>query len=205
MEAKHVIATLTTVLLLIACSTSPHFGDSYTVIIDPSFDETDAASFPIALQSWEALAAGHLHFTSRVAKPGDCSSDKPGQICIIAASLAEVGANDNGSGTGWLGFTNINDNGGSHIYMSVSNDTKFSTDQFATIVAHELGHAMGLAHTLPTTFTVMLPGWYSEGKPNAPLPTCNDYAQFADVRGISHVNASCPSGGSYVLNGDGTD
>jgi hypothetical protein len=71
-----------------------------------------------------------------------------------------------------------------------------------TIVAHELGHALGCGHTTARTANVMFP--YVTVINQAKLPTCNDLAQAMHVRGQSDIDQSCPQGGSYTLNGDGT-
>lgn len=201
---KKIIGSLALLLYASACS-GPSFGDDYVVLIDPKFDEVDRLAITYALDAWIIISDGKLHLTSVIGKPGQCEGDQPGQICLMAASLQEISQYDHGTGDGWLGYCNIDNNGGSHIYMSMSKDIGLSVGQFSIVVQHELGHSFGLSHTGGQYLSIMLPSWTAYGASVAPYVECSDWQQFCDIRSMDSHNKDCPLGGHYVLNGDGSN
>jgi hypothetical protein len=192
-------------------SFGPVYSNSYSVLIDPTFDAEDQTAIVNAIQSWEDISDKQFSFKWSLIQPGQCTGkpslfDDPlqsGQICIRPTTVAFLVANggEGKNNSDWIGvtFRNQYDNT-SMVYIPISRDMGYDISIMTTIISHELGHALGCGHTTARTANVMFP--YLNGQ--AKLPTCNDLAQAMHVRGQSDIDQSCPQGGSYTLNGDGT-
>jgi hypothetical protein len=187
------------------------YSNDYQVLIDPTFDAEDQTAIVNAIQSWEDISDKQFSFKLSIIQTGQCVGkpsifDDPlqaGQICIRPATVAFLVANggEGKNNSDWIGvtFRNQYDNT-SMIYIPLSRDTGYNLTSMTTIMGHELGHALGCGHTTARTANVMFP--YLNGQ--AKLPTCNDLAQAMHDRNQIDVDQSCPQGGSYTLNGDGT-
>jgi predicted Zn-dependent protease len=187
-------ATLIVSLLFIAiisCTISP--GYTYSVVIDPTFSSEDKAAIIAGLNSWEHITDGAFSVAS--ISYGACNTND-NQICFVPSNEAQIDmirGSQIGDIIGFTYRTYSNDN--STIYIPLDRTVGFSPDTMTTIFAHEIGHALGLSHTQEGT--VMC---YEAGC-DAPLPTCNDYQQWKDVRNITTDDFFCPKGGTYVLTG----
>jgi hypothetical protein len=175
-----------------------HYGDHYTVSLDPALPTAYQSDAVAAVESWEAITGNATRLDVSVGLPGDCSGiPDPGHVCVFASSTAEIAAT---GGPSDLAFTRRWTSDGSDTYLPLDRMAALTDVQVTTVMAHELGHAMGLMHTTPATSNVMYPEWDHV----ATLPTCNDYAQWSDLRGPESfaTNPACLQGGSYALSGE---
>jgi hypothetical protein len=177
------------------------YGDHYNVVIDPSLGPVNIQATLDAVDSWVAITDGALSFDVSIATPGECNGSlEAHRVCIYAETTAQFEALEAEENLhGLLGLTFREHYDGSNIWIPLTDN--YGVGGMTTIIAHELGHAMGLGHTTDATSNVMYPGWSHV----APVPTCNDLAQLMSLRGQSDTNTSCPTSGSFTLNGDSTD
>lgn len=163
MKALALIACLALIQLLWGCARAD-IRDEYDVTVESSFSTADQASIIAGLDDWQAKVPVRLHVTIGLScPPGD------GQICIqnVSAHTAEEqagrpvsGDTDPGDGAIWLDTVLVD-----------------SYHDVQMVSAHEVGHAMGLVHEGPGN--LMSPG----AKTAVPRVTCNDAAQWYQVRG----------------------
>jgi|HubBroStandDraft_5_1064220.scaffolds.fasta_scaffold08865_7 hypothetical protein len=179
------------------------YGDHYNVVIDPSLGPVNIQATLDAVDSWVAVTDGALSFEVSLATPGECNGSlEAHRVCVYAETTAEFKALESQQGvSGDYALTFREHYDGANVWIPTTIDSGYDVGQMTTIIAHELGHAMGLGHTTDAHSGVMYPGWSHV----APLPTCSDLAQLMSLRGQSDIDDSCPQGGSYQLNGDGTN
>lgn len=157
---------------------------TYTVSVDPELTENDGVSLissdvlpmiAAAADAWEAAVPGlHLHLAVR-----ECT-EQPGEVCIWRATPAQEQSIDGAVGATDLGMTGATPWAGTGIYLlvdsmrlQVNHQSTYEWPTFATVVAaHEIGHAMGLAHIGPGN--LMAP----EINETSPTPTCSDVQEF---------------------------
>ena len=162
----------------------PSLGYEYAVYVDPDFAE-DMQDVVDALAGWESISSHKLVFMVQV---GPCESSFP-RICIHSSTEAWILANGGGEAT--LGMTAL-EGDSAEIYIPSSKDTLYVPSEMTAIVAHEIGHGLGLVHTQPGTLMC----WSTECF--ASLPTCDDWAQVVAYRSGSAEDGACPSGGRFV-------
>jgi hypothetical protein len=179
------------------------YGDHYKVVIDPSLGPVNIQATLDAVDSWVAVTDGALSFDVSMATPGECNGSlEAHRVCIYAETTAQFEALEAEENLhGLLGLTFREHYDGANVWIPTTIDSGYDVGQMTTIIAHELGHAFGLGHTTDAHSGVMYPGWSHV----APLPTCSDLAQLMSLRGQSDIDTACPQGGSYQLNGDGTN
>jgi hypothetical protein len=181
---------------------SPTPSNTYTLILDDSLSLSDMNNAAQAVTNWETTLDHKLSITMY---SGHCSryNDLEGTvdyalgtdaktICMQGSTAANIASM--GAAADEVGFTlRLADIDSSTIYLPIDRDRSFDDAEMQQIIGHELGHAMGLSHTQSGTLMC----WYLGCA--ATLPSCDDYAQWANVRGESDKNVSCPQGGSYTL------
>lgn len=133
------IKTLLIVASLVVGCGKPTPGDSYTVLIDPTFSTDERAGIDTSIQDWRT----HVPVTFNIVAMS-CNDLTPGVICVRAVDHAEVLRRANPPmPTAWS-CTHRSDNDGSIVYLD---STRYQgQDAWKQNVTHELGHAMGLAH-----------------------------------------------------------
>jgi len=187
---RNAIRTLIVVGTMIACSSEEQetiITDIYGVYIDPAMSDKEVNSFNQALIAWETMLDGKLIISSiEFAK---CPESNYNRICAISTTAADINAK--GVNPEEVGYTAWNvAEGKGNIYIPSDKDADMSMEEMTLIMAHELGHAMGLEHT--QTGTVMC---YTTACA-AGLPTCDDEAQWSWVH-HKEENLNCPNGGEF--------
>jgi hypothetical protein len=174
--------------LLAACTFAPP-GYDYHVVIDPAFPTEDVQAIHTAIEAWQTILDGHLSVSYD--NTGTCGTTKT--VCIHTSSQAAIVAL--GGEPGYIGFTDHHNYvfDSSDIYIPLSKDAGLDTTLMTQVLAHEFGHVMGLSHVESGPLMCANQGCA------ATLPTCGDYAQWAELRGTWEGNASCPCGGTYTL------
>ena len=184
--------------LLMSCSIGITPGFDYTVDIDPAFSSEQEASIILALQQWDRASDGRLHYTSithgQCVELGQEIGNTPGdnQVCYIAKSAQWIKDNDPFSSDP-LAYTQLWPmSNHANVFLPIE---ELSSDKFALISLHESGHSLGLKHSQSDTLMC-----WDVGCMSATI-TCDDIAQFDDIRGVSDKSKTCPNGGTYTLSG----
>lgn len=163
-------ALLAVVFFIAGCAGRP--GDTYDVVVDTSAGLTLADDIVMAAGMWESIVPVHL----AVSLSDHCEA-AGGRICVHAASHDFLLNTLHAPKDDWAktlplhGPTGRED--GADVYVDVAS---IWPSRLHVLVAHELGHAMGLSHT--GEGTVMCPmNWCM-----ANGPTAADAQQWHDVR-----------------------
>lgn len=163
-----------------AASAPAYLPMSYTVGIDPSVQATDVETVIEALQEW-SVAVG-VAFTPSLES---CATSQAA-ICIAQGEqnvTVDVAKDALIFGSGPLGECHMTGGYGGAIVLHAAGDGVLGPDMFRSLVAHELGHAMGLQHT---PGGLMSPAIGTQGVEPA------DVAQFVELH-TTAVKASAPT------------
>jgi hypothetical protein len=171
-------------------------SNSYSITIDPAFSRGQKADIIAAVEEWENQLPGVL--TILAISTGPCTGAGR-ELCIHRSTLAAVTAqidaiNPNYSHTGTYLANTRRDRFMDKAETDVSDDydSTFSGHTFQQVIAHELGHALGLEHIAGHNLM------YWSTVDWSPTLTCDDVAQYLSLRSISTVTAQCPHGGSFT-------
>lgn len=111
----------------------------YNLWIDDKFSDAQANDITVAATEWQKLSNDFITFNGFSSSP-----DAPDTIAIYAVDGFQLNRDCGGDsvlGCQWDEGVN------SKIYA----DASLSGDSFLQMVRHEMGHALGLAHTAPNT------------------------------------------------------
>ncbi len=193
-------------VLVCGCSLTISPGFSYRVDIDPLFSSEQEAAIVSALHQWEVATDNKVHFATPTL--GQCvelgisigNTPADNQVCYHSVSAewisAEwIAANDYLYINGAVAFTELWP-GSNHadVYLPA---TGLSALDFRRVATHETGHSQGMHHTQSGTLMC----WSLTCLPPSGDITCDDFAQWAYIRGISDINQQCPNGGHFTLTG----
>ena len=180
---KKFIATIALSFVASGCGGKMMPGDEYTVYIDPNFGD----KIPLVVSGlieWENASNyynQHLKFDIAISSRKceyDCGNDA---FSIHSASIEEVNFIMYGSidTTYGIGVTE-RDFTSSDIYVAYDTNAQSPDDMWHTTLLHEIGHALGLAHT--EDHTLMYYTCWSNDDTCAENITCQDMQQIASVR-----------------------
>jgi hypothetical protein len=190
----HTQTILGVLILGVGCAscTNPTPGYDYHVVIDPKFSSEDVNAIHVAVEAWRTITDGELSISYDTT--GECGTAKI--VCIHTSSSAWIVSH--GGEPGFIGYTIRHDwlLNSADVYIPTAADAGYNSTQMVQILSHEMGHVLGLSHT--TAGPLMCAGQSCA----ALLPTCDDYAQLADIRGTWQSTTSCPHGGTYTLTSD---
>ena len=137
---------------------------SYSNLITPQ----QIAAAEVALSMWETAAGGRIHFLQNTTAPAaDIINIGTGNLAALGGAsgqrqtLALGGATFNDgavrtitAGTVWMDMAESWD-------VVVGNGNPTGTYDFASVTAHEIGHALGMGHTDDVTGRDLMDGVYS--------------------------------------------
>jgi hypothetical protein len=161
--------------------------NSYIVDIDPSFTDIDMFAITGAESDWETISGGVIHFDTVVTK----CHEKVDVICIEPSPkivLSYSPTSTVGGLTSSDGYTN-----GYLIQIPSSTDSGLSPIQMRGILSHEIGHGMGLLHTLSGIM------YYTLDEGGSLKVDCDDFEQYSMIRGATTHSDACPNGGVFNL------
>ena len=161
------------IICLLGCHTQP--SNNYSAYLSPELSDIIRTETIENFGKWELAAAQYdLHFTI----VDDYESCNDYCFSYYDASYKELNTSPGTTYVGWTHCTSYDCTQGT-IYLD---DQLTDDNEQRTMIAHEIGHSLGLVHTGPGT--LMFPG-YGKGQPNA--ITCGDIEQYASVRGYKIV------------------
>lgn len=163
------------ILCLIGCGFQEHYGQEYTVYIDPAFgDKTEEVIN--GAEDWANKSNGILTIYIVI---GLENSKKPGDIVVYAHTVADIpnvcSAVPLVGQQQQEGCTRRDVSDTANIRLGT--DTKY----FKGNVRHELGHAFGLEHDYLDNYTIMYP---VANKIRPDYISCKDIFQYAMLRNI---------------------
>jgi len=185
------LALLPILSLLAGCSVN-EVGVNYRIYIDSDFPRDQREEIISAVQAWQDKLP-ILNIMS--IEVGECPGERR-DLCVHASSEAAVQQMYSNHSQGYFASTsrhNLLDS--SDTYLAEDAMGAYDTDTQVSVIAHELGHAMGLEHIDGNGVNAMF--WESNNQHN-PLPSCNDAAEWYSTRGLSSKTEACPEGGSFV-------
>lgn len=171
---RMIAAVFALALAAFACGCHPALGDRYTVEIDPTFTAAQQEAVLAALEDWSANVP--VKFSPVVTA---CSHGRDGSLCIHNSTHADIVANHGAGPTTWgvtFGSSSGEDVDGAETWIAT--DVIPAAD-FQGVLAHEIGHGMGLEHETGATSELMAPGLSGWSR----TVTANDAAQWYRVRG----------------------
>lgn len=174
-------------LLLPGCGNV--IGSDYHIVIDPNLSLADQSAAIEAAQNWEQALGGELNFNS--ISISSCLGERR-EICVLASSdsfiIAHNGNNKEIGLTVRQWYLDRAD-----IYLPLDSDQKQCNSASCMLqnLTHEMGHAMGLAHTQAQTVMFWINGNASS------TITCDDIAQWMELRQMSSKTELCPQGGTF--------
>ncbi len=145
-------AFLSAAILLAGCAREP----IYTVVLDPTFTESEQNDVRAAMQLW-VDAAPFIHFTEAHVRGVDT-------IYIVSRNNCPHPF----MSPPFAGATVLADENMGVVCLDVDVDANYPQDHKLGIIGHEIGHALGLKHS--TDYSIMNPF----EKDCATTPTLND-------------------------------
>lgn len=176
------------ILASTCCAPKDAPGAFYNVYLDPALGDKTADILD-ALRDWETSTAKTPTPVVLVPWSGDLTcvdGTAPCEHTITIHWAPEDGLGEVAGGTE-LGVTHRNWSvrplEGEHEWSNIYLDQNLPEHEWRTVIRHELGHALALAHTGPDT---IMCAYTTCGSENI---TCKDVQQYAELRGESAV---CP-------------
>lgn len=185
---KILTASVLSLVALSGCASAPPPGNAYQVVIDCDLPVAFQEAVAVGAAKWEAATDGRLHLYTSM---GDCPV-RPYTICVHAVTAEWF--DSNGGDPHWGADTRRDaDHDRADVYVPFARDLPAYASLTDWLMAHELGHSLGLEHT---TEGLMVP----DAVPASPSVSCVEVAQWASLRpGESDVTKACPKGGSFQL------
>jgi hypothetical protein len=176
MNTGLVVVSFAAALFASGCAYGQHYGDRYTVRVDPAFTATQVESVLDAAAAWEAAVPVALTVVVSA-----CAGVHSDEICIHASTMAGVvphclatpGMSVTGCTLTQSDFVGFIDGG--ETYVAV--DAPASRGTLTATITHELGHGMGLLHHPGENLMDA-----TEDSGTVSVPQANDVAQYAALR-----------------------